>query len=233
MNKLQKGIAAAGIALTTLTGASLLSVTSAQADGLVTACAAAGKVLDVKTGSQCISGKIRFERGGYVSAQVGNINISKRISSATGRPSWEDAFNTGASIAAAFLREGGKHGVVWTEFQMGTQISGGRCTGSWAQYCGTAGIVEGNGRKPAGVHYNNRAGGIFKSAITDMWERISAPRTAVNTNTRTQTQVVTGGGAVVRQPQTTTVQGGGTVTTTQTCSVDRNGCFNVQIRLGQ
>lgn len=227
MKDIVKKVATAGLVLGMVGAANALTVSDAQADGLVTACAAAGKVLDRQTGNQCITAKVRFERGGYNSADIGNVQIRKRISDATGRPSWQDAFNTGASMAAAFLTEGKKYGVVYTHFEMGTRASGGACTGSWAQYCGSAGISENYGSAVRGFHQDNRVGsGLFGNAINNMWTRIASQGSASNNNQQ-QGQVVTRG----TTKQQTPVQGGA-ITSTQTCTVDRKtGCFHVNINI--
>lgn len=230
MNNIVKQVKKAGASLVLIAGigagATALTVDQAHADALVTACAPAGQVINTTINNQCISAKIIFEGGKSYLFNVGNARVTGTASDAP------RAFNIGTSVAAAFLQQSRANGynVSYTHFQMGTREAGGPCRGSWAAFCQSAGISEGMGTAPRGVHFNNRVrGGFFQSSVSKMWEMISAGNVAVNQRPAQQPVQQ----QVQQQVQQPANQNAGNIQYTQTCGTNSTNpnCTHVHIQM--
>lgn len=198
-------------------------VVAAGLTAATTSLAEAASQIFAFTNEGCYRTTIQLERAKDYWFPVGNVNIRGTIDSATGKPSWDDAFNTVANVTAAFLTEGRAHGVT------GTYGSMKGCTGSWAPYCGTVAATETEGNLPRNYQSliaNNQC--LPSPSTRSMFNAIMEGATIQSrgyvgqqvTQQQQQQQVVV-------QNNTQVTRNGGVQ---QTCRVGNDGCVHVDLK---
>ncbi len=176
------------------------------------------------TAEGCYRTSIQLDRGKGYWFPVGDVDVRGTIDSATGRPSWEDAFNVVGNVTAAFYTEGREHGVTATYGSMKG------CDGSWAQYCGTVAATETEGSLPRNFQAlisgnmclpSSSTRSMFNAIVEGATIQSRFPNATVEVQQQQQ-QVI-----VQNNVPTTTRRNGGM---SQTCTVGNDACVHIDLK---
>lgn len=170
------------------------------------------------TKNACYRTTIVLGRDKPYNFNVGNVRINGKIDEATGKRSWNDAFNVVGNVAAAYYTQGRPYGVTATYAKMEG------CDGSWAPYCGTVTATDKHGSLPANYQqlidsrscdYNWTTKGMFNDIVKGSRQQQTREKAPVPVPAN-QSRTVRSGSSSGRVEQS--------------CEVDKKGCVHIDLK---